>query len=118
MYEYKCTIDRIIDGDTVVLDVDLGFGMTKNVHTRLLDVYAPKNNTPEGKAASSELQHMFNEFGPYFIVRFIKRRSFYRYVGTLWTTVSETKLENINDKMNEWFDDQRIKGNSDFKDVN
>ena len=27
MYEYKCKILRIVDGDTVDIDIDLGFGM-------------------------------------------------------------------------------------------
>ena len=28
MYEYKCKILRIVDGDTVDVDIDLGFGMS------------------------------------------------------------------------------------------
>ena len=33
MYEYKCKILRVVDGDTVDVDIDLGFGVwsTKNV---------------------------------------------------------------------------------------
>ena len=27
MYEYKCKILRIVDGDTVDIDIDLGFGI-------------------------------------------------------------------------------------------
>ena len=27
MYEYKCKIVRIVDGDTVDVDIDLGFGV-------------------------------------------------------------------------------------------
>ena len=27
MYEYKCKILRIVDGDTVDVDIDLGFGV-------------------------------------------------------------------------------------------
>ena len=27
MYEYKCKILRVVDGDTVDIDIDLGFGM-------------------------------------------------------------------------------------------
>ena len=26
MYEYKCKIVKVIDGDTVDVDIDLGFG--------------------------------------------------------------------------------------------
>ena len=27
MYEYKCKIVKIVDGDTVDIDIDLGFGV-------------------------------------------------------------------------------------------
>ena len=27
MYEYKCKIVKVIDGDTVDVDIDLGFGI-------------------------------------------------------------------------------------------
>ena len=27
MYEYKCTIVKVIDGDTTDVDIDLGFGV-------------------------------------------------------------------------------------------
>ena len=27
MYEYKVNITRVVDGDTVDVDIDLGFGM-------------------------------------------------------------------------------------------
>ena len=27
MYEYRCTVVKIIDGDTVDVDIDLGFGV-------------------------------------------------------------------------------------------
>ncbi len=26
MYEYKCKVNKVIDGDTVDVDIDLGFG--------------------------------------------------------------------------------------------
>ena len=27
MYEYKCKVVRVVDGDTVDVDIDLGFGV-------------------------------------------------------------------------------------------
>ena len=27
MYEYRCTVVKIVDGDTVDVDIDLGFGV-------------------------------------------------------------------------------------------
>ena len=30
MYEYRCKVVKIIDGDTVDVDIDLGFGVWLN----------------------------------------------------------------------------------------
>ena len=30
MYEYKCKIRKVVDGDTVDIDIDLGFGIWIN----------------------------------------------------------------------------------------
>jgi len=27
MYEYRCKVRRVVDGDTVDIDIDLGFGV-------------------------------------------------------------------------------------------
>jgi micrococcal nuclease len=43
MYHYKIKkINRIIDGDTVDLDIDLGFGITSTQRIRLKDIDAPE----------------------------------------------------------------------------
>jgi micrococcal nuclease len=38
MYEYRCSLNRVIDGDTLDLDVDLGFNIITKVRVRLLEV--------------------------------------------------------------------------------
>jgi len=40
MYEYQATVVRVIDGDTLVLDVDLGFYVTVRLSCRLLGLNA------------------------------------------------------------------------------
>jgi micrococcal nuclease len=46
MYEYKCIINRVVDGDTVDVDIDLGFGVTlKDERVRLLGIDAPETRT-------------------------------------------------------------------------
>lgn len=37
-----CTINRVIDGDSLVLDVDTGFNHSATVHVRLLGVDTPE----------------------------------------------------------------------------
>lgn len=46
MYEYTCKVNRVVDGDTVDVDIDLGFGITySNQRIRLLGLDAPESRT-------------------------------------------------------------------------
>lgn len=46
MYQYKCKINKIVDGDTVEIDLDLGFNIIlSNQHVRLLGVDTPESRT-------------------------------------------------------------------------
>lgn len=48
MYQYSVNLVRVIDGDSVVLDIDLGFGIWKrDVNCRLLDIDAPEIRTTD-----------------------------------------------------------------------
>lgn len=46
MYEYKCKVLNVVDGDTVDVEIDLGFHISKIDRIRLLGI-----NTPELHAA-------------------------------------------------------------------
>ena len=46
MYEYKCKIDRVVDGDTVDVDIDLGFGIwLRKERVRLYGIDTPESRT-------------------------------------------------------------------------
>ena len=46
MYQYNCRIDRVVDGDTVDVDIDLGFDVwLKKQRIRLYGVDAPESRT-------------------------------------------------------------------------
>jgi micrococcal nuclease len=48
MYEYKCVITRIVDGDTVDVDIDLGFSVwLKKQRIRLYGVDTPESRTSD-----------------------------------------------------------------------
>jgi micrococcal nuclease len=42
MYEYQATVVDVIDGDTVRLDVDLGFSIRQRMALRLYGINAPE----------------------------------------------------------------------------
>lgn len=50
-YTYAATVVRVIDGDTLYANVDLGFRMTIQITVRLLGINTPELNTDEGKRA-------------------------------------------------------------------
>mgnify|MGYP005673443585 FL=1 len=45
MYEYKCTIDRVVDGDTVDATLDLGFSVLYKSRVRLFGIDTPESRT-------------------------------------------------------------------------
>ena len=46
MYEYRCKLLKVIDGDTVDVDIDLGFGVwLKKQRIRLYGVDTPESST-------------------------------------------------------------------------
>jgi len=46
MYEYRTKVSRVVDGDTVDVDIDLGFGVwMKKERIRLLGIDTPESRT-------------------------------------------------------------------------
>mgnify|MGYP001202781744 CR=1 FL=1 len=46
MYHYPCKIIKIVDGDTVDVDIDLGFGVwMRNQRIRMYGIDAPESRT-------------------------------------------------------------------------
>lgn len=62
MYEYRCTVTRIVDGDTVDAEIDLGFDIVYKSRIRLFGVDTPESRTRDldekarGKLASAFLK--------------------------------------------------------------
>ena len=68
MHEYNCTIRRVVDGDTVDVDIDLGFGMwIHNERVRLYGIDTPESRTRDlvekkfGLAAKERLKQLLGE---------------------------------------------------------
>ena len=48
MYEYKAKVVKIVDGDTVDVDIDLGFGVTlKDERVRIMGIDTPESRTSD-----------------------------------------------------------------------
>ena len=67
MYKYKVHVTRIVDGDTVDVDIDLGFGMIyKKQRVRMMGIDTPESRTRDleekfyGKASKANLVKMLD----------------------------------------------------------
>ena len=62
MYEYGCKVTRVVDGDTIDVDLDLGFSIIHKCRVRLYGIDTPESRTRNkdekvrGKLASKFLQ--------------------------------------------------------------
>ena len=46
MWTYRCKVLRVVDGDTVDVDIDLGFGIwQKNERVRIMGIDTPESRT-------------------------------------------------------------------------
>ena len=46
LYYYKCRVDRVVDGDTIDVDIDLGFNVVlKKQRVRLAGIDTPESRT-------------------------------------------------------------------------
>ena len=68
MYEYSCKIVRVVDGDTVDVDIDLGFGVwMHNERVRLHGIDTPESRTRDleekkfGLLAKDQVKHFLPE---------------------------------------------------------
>jgi micrococcal nuclease len=68
MYEYRCAILRVVDGDTVDVDIDLGFGVwLRNERVRIMGIDTPESRTSDevekifGLAAKKRLGEILGE---------------------------------------------------------
>ena len=65
MYEYRCKVLKVVDGDTADVDIDLGFGIVlTDERVRLMGIDTPESRTRDkveklfGKASSARLKEL------------------------------------------------------------
>lgn len=68
MYEYKALINRVVDGDTVDVDIDLGFGVwLHDERVRIMGIDTPESRTRDlvekafGLASKARLKELIPE---------------------------------------------------------
>jgi|TARA_B100000424_G_scaffold229569_1_gene191072 micrococcal nuclease len=110
MYEYNVTVTKVVDGDTVDVDIDLGFGMTyKKQRVRLMGIDTPESRTRDlveklfGKASKKHLKEIIQNAEMLTLVSHDKGK-FGRILGELYVyeNVGHPQFEvhySVNQKM-------------------
>ena len=106
MYEYRCKVVHIVDGDTVDVDIDLGFGVwMKKQRIRLYGIDTPESRTRDleekkyGLAAKEFLTGMLDDEAGIILKTYKdKEGKFGRILGELWRTTNYAD-QSINEYM-------------------
>lgn len=93
MYEYAARPLRVIDGDTLEVQVDLGFDVHVKQRVRLLGVNCPEHGTVGGEDATAFTKGWLQQFGPDLTLRTVRDRKekYGRYLGVI---VASTRILN------------------------
>ena len=101
MYTYKDKLDRVIDGDTIDANIDLGFDITIHKRIRLTGIDTPESRTRDleekarGLASKARLIELLGDGD--FILESREVGKFGRVLGTIYTIAEESI--NINDTL-------------------
>jgi endonuclease YncB( thermonuclease family) len=82
-YTYIAKLERIVDGDTLHVKLDLGFGVKHHEILRLAKINAAESATPEGKKATAFLKEALNEI-EFLVVKTNKTDIYGRYVADVF----------------------------------
>lgn len=88
-YSFAAALIRVIDGDTMVFDIDLGFRILQTHSIRLEGLNCPEIHTPEGRDATAYADNWFTTNGPS-VVLFTQQNPFDKYGRYLAKVVSPT----------------------------
>jgi micrococcal nuclease len=92
-YIYKATLERVVDGDTVDIVIDMGFSTFRKERIRLYGIDAPEINTEAGKLAKGFVEEWFWDNPKFFVETIVaegknvsKRDKYGRYLGAIAST--------------------------------
>ena len=82
-YVYKAHVERVVDGDTILLHIDLGFTVLKEQRIRLAGIDCPAIDEPKGREAFQYVRDVMARV-PFVMVKTNKIDIYGRYVGHIF----------------------------------
>jgi micrococcal nuclease len=98
-YSYNAKLVRVVDGDTVYLDVDLGFNIRTVMDFRLFGINTPETigaTKTAGLAAKVELERLLS-LGP-IVIQTTKADKYGRWLAKIWVQTADEKTY-VNDSL-------------------
>lgn len=92
-FTYSAVILDIHDGDTITVELDLGFRVTYKTPIRFNGINAPELATPEGKVAKAFLQTLI-KIGDTLVIKTYKnpQDKYGRWLGDLFRPIDTVSL--------------------------
>lgn len=94
MYEYKARLDRVVDGDTVDLIIDLGFHVFTKQRIRLSHVDTPERGEDNYEEATAFVKNWFEDNNDECIITTNKTGKYGRWLA--WVYNNEYQIESLN----------------------
>jgi endonuclease YncB( thermonuclease family) len=94
MHLYSAVLQKVVDGDTLLLFVDLGFDTWRSQRVRLRGIDAPEKKTPAGDLAKQFVEEKLRA-NRHLIVQTFKVDMYGRYVGDIFYLLGEGDKERI-----------------------
>jgi endonuclease YncB( thermonuclease family) len=106
---YKAYIERVVDGDTLRVILDLGFGLFHREILRLKGIDSPEMSTEEGQASKQGLQKILSGI-EFVVVKTIKTDIYGRYVADVFLPIRRDTTCGVSTTT----DEQDITGNGKY----
>lgn len=107
LYRYKADVIRVIDGDTIEVDIDLGFNMSaSDIHLRFDGVNAPETRTKDqaektaGLEVKEKLQSLIHKNNNTVYCHVVKKGKYGRWITKVY--LDKGFKRSINKRVKQW----------------
>lgn len=97
IYTYVATVERVIDADTLLVNIDCGFGIYRQERLRLRGIDAPEGKTLRGRRAADWVKSVLAHC-PFIVVKTTKEGKYGRYLADVFYLKGESDPQRIAEK--------------------
>ena len=83
MFTYLARVKRVVDGDTLLVNIDLGFNLFSLHYLRLRGIDAPEIDTPEGRRSREFVARELARV-PHILLTSSRSDKYDRYLADVW----------------------------------